>query len=228
MKKLFYPLCLLAGLSCGQQKPIKSDAAQSNSKYEPLLTLFTDINIDTLEVYSPNPKKVDDTSDVMSGHTIDSINARLFPEEVVEQHFHDMHGLFAIYKFAIDKNRLGLLARTPSEYEPSSIKLFILNTSKDSITSYIELGELLGDAGDVMIKKSWLFRDSTQRLLALTYETQKYFHSADDPKDSTVDVKNYYSLFNLSTDRIDTLFDHQEKLPANYKVVVQRGMVRGE
>lgn len=225
MKKLLYPLCLIALFSCGQQEPIKSNASQSNSKFEPLLTQFKDIDIDTLEVYSPVIKKVDDTTDAMSGRIIDSANALLFPEEIVEQHFDATHGLFAICKFAIDKNRIALLARTPSEYVPSSIKLFIFNTAKDSITSYVELGELFGDAGDVMIKKSWLFRDSTRRLLALTNETQKYYHSADDPKDTAVDVNEYYSLFDLSKDHIDTLFNHQEKLPAPYKSIPEKRII---
>jgi len=212
MKQSFLLLCLIALFSCDQQKPINSAATQSNSKYGPLLAQFKDLDIDTLQVYSP--EYTEDTTDIMSGRAIDSANAMLFPEEIDAT-----RGLFAIYKFAIDKNRLGLLARTPSEYVPSSIKLFIFNTAKDSITSYVELGELFGDAGDALIKTSWVFRDSTRQLIALTNETQKYYHSADDPKDTAVDIKDYYSLFNLSKDKIDTLFDHQEKLPAKYKSI---------
>jgi hypothetical protein len=136
--------------------------------------------------------------------------------------FGDPPGLFSTYKFAIDSNRLALISRSPSEYVPSSMKMFIYDKRKDSLTSYFELAELFGDAGDVMIKKAWLFRDSTKRLFALINETQKYYHSADDAKDTTVDVSDYYTLLNLSKDQIDTLIDHKEKLPAKYKTIMER------
>jgi hypothetical protein len=223
MKQLLFPLCLIAVFSCDQQKPIQSKANQSNSKYEPLLAQFKDIAIDTLQVYSPD--NTDDTADLMSGRQIDSVNVMLFPQEFKERYLNSTQGLFAIYKFDIDNNRLGLLARTPSDYVPSSIKLFIFDKAKDSITSYVELAELFGDAGDVLIKQSWLFRDNARSLLALTNETQKYYHSADDRNDTTVDVSDYYSLFNLSKGKIDTLIDHQEKLPVKYKSILEKKTV---
>jgi hypothetical protein len=217
MKKLLLPLCLIALFSCDQQKPIKSNKKEKLSKYEPLFIQFASIGIDTLQVYS-----TEDTADVMSGREIDSVNALLFPADIVEQHLHATHGLYAIYKFAIDKNRLGLLARTPSEYVPSSIKLFIFDEAKDSITSYVELGETIGDAGDYMIINSWLFRDTSSRhLQALINITQGHDNSVDNPKDTTVKEDDYYTLLDLSKPHIDTLFADKKELPKKYKVVVR-------
>jgi hypothetical protein len=219
MKKLFLPLCLMALFSCDRPKPIKSKSkSEPFTKYQGLFDQFTNIGIDTLEVYS-----ADDTADVMSGRPIDSINALFFPADMAERHFREPPSLFAIYKFAIDKNRLALLARTPSEYVPSSVKLFFYDKQRDSITSYIELGESIGDAGDYMIINSWLFRDTTSRhLQALINVTQGHDNSVDNPKDTTVSEKEFYTLLDLSKPQIDTVFLDREQLPKKYKVLVRK------
>lgn len=217
MKQLFFLLCLLALFSCGQQKPIKSNVAQSNSKFEPLFAQFKDVDIDTLQVYSTQ-----DSTDVMSGLPIDSIGALFFPEDMAQIHFHEPPSLFAIYKFPIDKDRLALLARTPSDYVPSSIKLFIFDKAKDSLTSYIEVGETIGDAGDYMIKNTWIFRDtSSKHLQALVNITQGHDNSVDNPKDTTIKEDEYYSLLDLQKPRIDTIFADKQQLPDKYKAVVR-------
>lgn len=213
MKKLFYLICLAGIASCEQPKPIKSRANRHqplNSKYNSLFELYPNIAIDTLWVYSP-----DDTLTAYKGRALDSTNALFFPEDMYKQHFGEP-SLFAVYKFAIDTNRLGLLTRTPSEYVPSSIKMFIYDKRNDSLTSYIELGETWGDAGDWMIKNSWLFRDSSNRLHAFIDVTQGHDNSVDDPKDTTVVQEDQYTLLDLSKDKIDTIFADKVKLPAKY------------
>ncbi|WP_205509229.1 hypothetical protein [Longitalea arenae] len=219
MKKLFYLVCLAGLASCEQSKPIKSRVKRQqplNSRYKSLFELYPNIAIDTLWVYSP-----DDSLTAYNGRAIDSLNARFFPMEMAQQHFNEP-GLFAVYKFAIDNNRLGLLTRTPSEYVPSSIKLFIYDKRNDSLTSYIELGERWGDAGDWMIKNSWLFRDSRNRLQALIHVTQGHDNSVDDPSDTTTVEEDLYTLLDLSKDQIDTIFAEQQKLPASYKQIISK------
>lgn len=218
MKKLFYPICLIALFSCDQLKPLKSKAqTQKKSKYQNLLVQYSNIAIDTLWVYSPN-----DSTSVYNGRAIDSLNALFFPSDMAQQHFNEPPSLFAIYKFAIDTNRLGLITRTPSEYVPSSVKLFFFDKKKDSLTSYVELGESWGDAGDYMIKNSWLFRDSSNHLYALIDVTQGHDNSADDPKDTTIVEKDYYTLLDLSKPRIDTIFEDKGKLPRQYQSIVRK------
>lgn len=220
MKKLFYLICL-AGIasSCEQAKPVKSRVKRRqalNSKYNSLFERYPNIAIDTLWVCSP-----DDSLSGYNGHALDSINARFFPEDMAQQHVGEP-GLFAIYKFAIDRNRLGLLTRTPSEYVASSIKLFIYDKRNDSLTSYIELAETWGDAGDWMVKNSWLFRDTSNRLQALINVTQGHDNSVDNPKDTTTVEADHYTLLDLSKDKFDTIFYDQKKLPAKYKHIVSR------
>jgi hypothetical protein len=198
-------------------KPLKNANTQKKSKYENLLVQYNNIAVDTLWVYSPN-----DSLKAYQGRAIDSINALFFPSDMAQQHFNEPPSLFAIYKFAIDTNRLGLITRTPSEYVPSSVKLFILDKKKDNLSSYIELGETFGDAGDYMTKNSWLFRDSSQHLYALIDVTQGHDNSADDPKDTTIVEKDFYTLIDLSKPGMDTVFADQEKLPKKYKSIMNK------
>jgi len=218
MKKLLYLIVISCTISgCDQMKPLKNANTQKKSKYENLLVQYNNIAVDTLWVYSPN-----DSLKAYQGRAIDSINALFFPSDMAQQHFNEPPSLFAIYKFAIDTNRLGLITRTPSEYVPSSVKLFILDKKKDSLSSYIELGETFGDAGDYMTKNSWLFRDSSQHLYALIDVTQGHDNSADDPKDTTIVEKDFYTLIDLSKPGMDTVFADQEKLPKKYKSIMNK------
>ncbi|THU33416.1 hypothetical protein FAM09_25020 [Niastella caeni] len=219
MNKLLYLLFLITVFSCEQPQSIKSKAGaetQKDSKYNSLLSLFNNVAIDTLEVYS-----TEDPADPMSGRAIDSINALFFPEDMAQWHLHQPPGLFAIYKFGIDSNRIGLLARTPSDYVPSSVKLFFFDMAKDSLSSYIELGERWGDAGDYTIKNSWLFRDSSRHVQILINVTNGHHNEVDDPRDTTVVEQDLYTLLDLSKPKIDTIFEDKEKLPKQYKSLVR-------
>src|SRR5689334_5897361 len=113
MKKLFFLAGLVTLFSCDQPKPIKSMGGIAyNGRFKELFAQFFNIGIDTLEVHSP-----DTTTSVFNGRIIDSLNARFFPAEMAQHHTSENPELFAIYKFMIDSVRMGLLARTPSEYE---------------------------------------------------------------------------------------------------------------
>jgi hypothetical protein len=217
MKKLLYLICLCAVFSCGQQQePISSKPGTKNSKYNKLFNYFYNIGIDTLDVSSPP-----DQDSPFNGKEIDSAGAMLFPKDIRQAHFNNPPGLFGVYKFVIDSNRLGLIARTPSEYVPSSIKLFFFDIKKDTFTNYIELGESWGDAGDFVSINSWLFKDSTKRLKALIWEHQGHDNSVDDPKDTTIATADYYTLLDISKPRMDTIFERKEKLPGQYKQVIK-------
>lgn len=216
MKKLFYLTCLCAVFGCGQQESINSKPGTKESKYNRLFAYFYNIGIDTLDVASPK-----DGDSPFNGKEIDSAGAMLFPEDMRQRHFNQPPQLFGIYKFVIDSNRLGLIARTPSEYVPSSIKLFFFDIKKDTFTNYIELGESWGDAGDFAELNSWIFRDSSKRLQTLIWEHQGHDNSADNPKDTTVVTADYFTLLDISKPRIDTIFDRKEKLPVQYKQLVK-------
>jgi hypothetical protein len=109
------------------------------------------------------------------------------------------------------KNTIGLIARTPSEYESSSVKLFFFDKVKKRIApSYVELAENIGDAGGYMIKDAWLFTDNNhEKLKALLMQEDGHDNSVDNPDDTTTDTWNYYYLLDLSntaaSGRVDTI-----------------------
>jgi hypothetical protein len=219
MKKLFFLAGMVALFSCDQPKPIQSKGGiVYNGRFKGLFAQFFNIGLDTLEVHSP-----DTLPSVYNGRSIDSLNAQLFPSEMAQHHTAENPELFAIYKFMIDSARMGLLARTPSEYEPSSIKLFLWDKRKDSLTSNIELGETWGDAGDYMYKKSWLFRDTSSRhIQALIQEFQGHDNSVDNPKDTTREERYLYTLVDFTKNGLDTIFIDQEKLPGKYSQLIKK------
>ena len=223
MKKLFFLAGMVALFSCDQPKPIKSKGGIAyNGRFKDLFAQFFNIGLDTLEVHSP-----DSVNDVYNGRAIDSLNGRLFPADVVRIHTEENPELFAIYKFMIDSARMGLLTRTPSDYEPSSVKLFLWDKRKDSLTSYIELGETWGDAGDYLSKRSWLFRDTSSRhIQALIEEFQGHDNSVDNPKDTTREERYLYTLIDFNKNGLDTLFIDQEKLPAQYSGLIRKRNLR--
>ena len=137
--------------------PATETIEQKATEFDKLLSRFKSISIDTLKVYSSNEKG--EVPEKFKGIALDSMYAILFPSEIAELHFNNP-GLFACYKFPLDSFRTALIARTPSEYVPSSIKLFIYDKQKNAMTNCIELSESWGDAGDSMEKKSWIFKNS--------------------------------------------------------------------
>jgi hypothetical protein len=217
MKQLFYISLFAIVSGCGQPESINSrgnDNTQQEGRYSDLLAQYKALAIkDTLWVFSEGEFI---HTNIYSGTAIDSSLAPLFPKEIVQASFSEQPSLFAIYQFKIDNNRLGLITRTPSEYLPSSIKLFIFDKAKDSITSYIELAENIGDAGDVSIKNSWLFRNKDSQLQALIAVTDLHYNSADNPHDTTVVKDAHFYLLDLSKHLIDTISDNKKQLAQQY------------
>ena len=218
MRKTIFILLLLSTFSCGQnQEEQKADSktVEKNSKYKRLLSKYIEKCFDTLRVYSP-----EDLNGEYKGVQLDSADAILFPEEIVQQYFNDTPGLFAVYKFTIDSNRLGLITRTPSEYVPSSIKLFFYNIARDSITSFIELAESWGDAGDVWIKDAWIFKDQKDYKSFIAVQ-EMHYNRVDDENDTTVQKWNYYSLLNITKEG-DTISEDEKDLSRRFKTLIEK------
>jgi hypothetical protein len=204
LSKLFYPTFMLLLISCGHAPESKQITGADPS--DKLLSMFENISLDTLNVYS-----APDTYDEYEGRVLDSKEVSLFPADITDRAIDDPPGIFAVYKFDIDKNTIGLIARTPSEYESSSVKLFFFDKVKKRIApSYVELAENIGDAGGYMIKDAWLFTDNNhEKLKALLMQEDGHDNSVDNPDDTTTDTWNYYYLLDLSntaaSGRVDTI-----------------------
>lgn len=223
MNKLFFLAGMVVLFSCDQPKPIRSKGGiVYNGRFKDLFTRFFNIGLDTLEVHSP-----DTVTSAYNGRSLDSISAQFFPPEMAQQHSSEHPALFAVYKFMLDSARMGLLVRTPSEYESSSIKMFLWDRRKDSLTSYIELGENWGDAGDYLSKTSWLFRDtSSKHVQALIEVFQGHDNSVDNHRDTTREEERLYSLIDFTKNGMDTLFADSKQLPEKYSQLIKKRSLR--
>jgi hypothetical protein len=196
----------------------RAKKTEKKSKYAKLLSRYKSISFDTLEVFSTS--ELESNTYKFKGKQLDSADASLFPNEISKEYFNNAPGLFACYKFNLDSFRVGLITRTPSEYEPSSIKLFLFDIRKDTITDYLELAEFWGDAGDVVNKTSWLLKDKKNKYKSFIRENQSYDHSAEDEKDTTVDYVDYYWLIDLSKEKQDTLSNDSLQLVTHFKNLI--------
>ena len=214
MKSLIYILSIytLAVVACNSKpvqtnnSPVKSD---SSSKF---LSRFKQISFDTLKVYSPG--QVDDKNDFV-GVPLDSADAILFPKQIADAHLRDFPGLFACYKFSISKDKIGLIVRAPAMYVSSSIKLFIYDLNTNKLTESLELAENWGDAGDSMIKTSWLYTDKN-KINAFMWISEGHDNSVENESDSTITLSDKYSLLEIHP-KIDTLSEDSLSLEKRFR-----------
>lgn len=135
-----------------------------------LLTKFKETPADTLKVISS--LDFDATHYPFKGVLLDSIDVTLLPVELAKTYDGDKN-FYACFKFPLDNNHTGLIIRTPSMYTPSSIKLFVLNTSTHKIlNTYIELAETVIQMVEYWDKKTFIVRDKKSTTTLLMWEHQ--------------------------------------------------------
>ena len=219
MRKFFYLAILILFFSCDQVTTNQhvSDK-QKESKFNNLIAKYQDILFDTLKIFSA--EDLESNKYKFKGTQLDSADVSLFPKTLSEQYFYD-HGFFACFQFAIDSDRTALITRTPSTYEPSSIKLMIFDKQKDSITGFIELAETFGDAGDYAEKTSWIFKNESSKYKSLMWYQEGHDNSVDDENDTTIQTSNYYYLFDISKLKVDTISKDKEELTKNFGILLK-------
>jgi hypothetical protein len=215
MKKLLYLAIPILLYSCDQkttklqQVKLQQTEIHKGSKFKNLLKKYKEISFDTLKVFSSY--ELNSRQYKFKGIQLDSVDVSLFSKDLAERYIND-NGYFACYKFSIDSNTIGLLTRTPSTYEPSSIKLLIFDKQKDTITNTIELAKVFGDAGDSAEKTTWLFKDKNQKYNSFIWITESHDNSVEDENDKTIERWDRYFLLNISESKIDTLKTTEKEL----------------
>ena len=190
-----------------------------NGNLENLLTKFKEVSIDTFEVFSAND--LDNTNYKFKGVELDSSDVMLLPNKMAERYSYD-HGFYACFKFPIDSSRFGLIIRTPSEYDASSVKLFVLDTvSKKINDDYLELAESIGDAGYSMERRSWILKSGDSNLTFLIWQQDSEDKSVEDENDTTVVSTDYVTLTRLSKQSFDTLSNDSEKLIKKFEKLIK-------
>jgi len=209
-QRLIFTLSILTLLSCNSKQ---SKDEIKTSKLTHLIGQFKEVKIDTFKVFSNFDP--DSVGFKFLGTEIDSTDIKYFPDNIKEQYAVG-NKTYACLKFDIDSTTIGLISRTPSEYVSSSIKLFIVDKQADKISEYVELAEMIGDAGDVLEKQSWLFFDKDKKLNSLIWEIQSHDNSVENEKDSTQTIDNKYFQLVRSRQKFDTLKITNENLKIRF------------
>lgn len=220
MRKLLFLTTLTLTCSCNQIETKQQQAEQPKERpFKSLLSKYKNISFDTLQIFSSGD--LESNQYRYKGTPLDSADVSLFPKALSEQYGYD-HGFFACYQFTIDSIRTALITRTPSTYEPSSIKLLIFDKQRDSITDYMELAETFGDAGDYAEKISWLFKDENKKYKNFMWYQESHDNSVDDEKDTTVQTWDYYYLLDISKPTIDTISKNKQELSIKFGQLLKR------
>jgi len=202
-----FTACLFA---CKEKTPVQN----KTSKYKTLFTKYKDIKADTLKIYSLFNEQ---------GQNV-GFKGKLFTKKELSLIPYDLQGdtsFYACYKFKIDSFRTGLITRTPSTYDASSIKLLVHDNRVDSITSYLELAETFGDAGDFADKTSWLIK-SKGKFQVFTWYFEGTYNDIENDNDTTLKTWNTYYTFNLYSDKPDTLSKNEKELSAKYSKLLEK------
>ncbi|CAN5513243.1 hypothetical protein BH09BAC6_BH09BAC6_10230 [soil metagenome] len=206
MKNISIALLTIFCFGCKQNVKSKQE-----SRYAELLKLYKITTIDTLKVFAAN--NPDSAGYEFKGIKLDTASISLLPKQMLK----DTVPIYAVYKFAIDSLKTGLITRTPGNNQSSSIKLLIYDKQKDSITDYVELADLPGAGPDAIAKTSWVYKDGNKDAVCFLKEEIYRDNSIEDPKD-TVQTKTsrYYSLGFKKTIH-DTLDKNAVSLLATFK-----------
>jgi hypothetical protein len=200
MRTPLYLICILAFWACNNEN---DNAAvlppDPPKKYDSLISRFRKMSLDTLKVFSPQDQKGE-----YEGVMLDSSLASQLRKIMNQDNLSEQLGIHSVYRFTVDDKHMGLVARTPSHYVSSSVNLFMLRQSDDSLKHIGQLADYWGDAGDLFTKTTWLFR-SGKELRGFVHEVFSHSNMVDNPKDTTETIRHTYYLLNLGYNKVDTL-----------------------
>ena len=220
MHKVLYVALATMLISCGNSAgdQIRKENAFTSST-EALLSKYHTISFDTLLVFSTdNPESA---GFKYKGSPFDSAEMLLLPKSFIDKYPAD-NGFHACYKFFIDSRHIGLITRSPSAYVASSIKLFVFDTEKDSITNYAELAENWGDAGDFVNKRAWLFKDKNKTWHSFIRVQEGHHNSVENPTDKTTSTWDDYCLLKIAGNSIDTLSKDSNLLAGRFSQLLKQ------
>lgn len=197
--------------ACDNNKQTGADEERSKN-VAALLSQYKEITFDTLKVASEsesNPGK-----GTFTGTPMDSAGVALLPKPFRDANL--PQEFFACYQFRIDEHTTGLITRVLSTYESSSIVLILFDHKKQvCLPDYIELAEAFGDAGDVLVKTSWLMREK-DKFSTFIHVEESHDNSVEDSGDTTQESWDYYYLVNIEKQKADTVSKDNEYLKTKF------------
>ena len=223
MKQIFTILIAFTLTNCTtkQDKPEEIIEEQlPTSNYSKIQHLFKDISPDSFYVYSD--WSIDKKDFAFKGIMMDSSQISILPYGWID-HYSWNKDFGACYKFPLDSTCIALIARVSGEYVSSALKLFVFDLQKDSITYTINLADTWGDAGESSKYSSCLFNEKNKNLTIVTYSGGTYDHRVgDEENDTIIENWNYYYLYKLSNNILDTISKDSSEIVNRYPTIMAK------
>ena len=224
MKYSFFILVIFALTSCENRDTLNKEIKEilPPTNYSKIQYLFKDISPDSFYVFSD--WSIDQIDFAFKGSIMDSSQILILPYGWID-HYAWNKDFGACYKFPLDSSTVGLIARVSGEYVSSALKLFIFDLQKDSITYTINLADVWGDAGESSVYSSCIIKDKTNSFLIVTYSGGSYDHRISDiENDTIVENWNYYALYKLKNNVLDTISKDSTEIVTRYPTIVNKLM----
>lgn len=222
MTRFLYISFILLLFSCSEkpQQEEKKLAETKASRFDLIQGLFLNKTIDTFYVYST--WELEDKNYAFKGEPLDSLQVDALPYDIKFGYsFNKDYG--ACYKFPLNNKQMAMIIRAHGEYVSSSVRLMVFDIEKDSVTKTLYLSDVFGDAGESMVSRSCIFKNSKGEFLILTYRQNSYDHNVNgDANDTIVENWNQYTLINLSKNGGDTLAKDSASVVKGYSSIVKR------
>lgn len=209
MRQLIYASAFFALFACQKDKEmaggkmpakfVKNGAASAVvvDPNQDFLDEFKTVKFDTLQVLAPLFAEQNGMEKRLSK---DYLN--LYPTGFVSSRAVDPP-LYAISKFEIDKNNVGLIVQGEGRRTKTSVKLLLYNKILHKNTSYMELADHFEDKGYSDFKKTWLVRNGGKVHGFFWFQSNIKPVDHDDPTRPSL-VNDYY-LIKFLPEFIDTL-----------------------
>lgn len=196
------------------------DPAIALKNSEIVNTFFKDVMTDTLFVYSTY--EYDDKLYRFHGQEMNVRYKSFFPYHF--RYSFDPGEFYGCMKFPIGEKLIGLICRTPGEYSPTALKLMIYDKLKDSITSYIHVSDVFGDAGEIFHYNSCILRNNNY-VTILTYGHSSVDHSVDeDSKNKAEEHWNHYCKLTFNSGKFDTVSKDSATITNQHREIIKKMM----
>jgi hypothetical protein len=193
--RLLFAVFIVIAAACNDSgAESTTDVAIDTMELNKFLALFKELNVDSLQIESPD--EISEPSDnIFKGVAIDSNYYKFIATDDVSWVKSAGYNYYACFKKSLNDSTIMLVMRTPSEYWESSVKIYLLNTRTQKTFDKYEAAESWGDAGDVMIKTSWLIRNNADYKL-ITFKNTCWALDYDLDSTECSDSTFYLSIIN--------------------------------
>ncbi|MCX6230104.1 MAG: hypothetical protein NTZ33_01050 [Bacteroidetes bacterium] len=189
--------------SVNKDEQSKSNTLEQKDNFVDFLNLFRDIKPQKLHIY---PLTRDENGDIkgypFEGIRIDVNKFKYMDDENLFnniQAYKDSSGnAYAIGKFEIDSNYIGLLFRVRSQYDETLIQLFLWDKKNKKIINGIDLADSFGDEGWYFNLESWIIEYKENGILKIVTRRKDSDLQEDE---TTAKISDTLKLYTFKKDK---------------------------